>query len=158
MTRQSFYKLPLKVESDICSDATQASNILLKTGSSNPISCWRFTSCYISAFWSRTRKFFQQRMRQFHIGLNTDEEELKKTAILKHVVKTPKPKKKEVGPSISSCRNRKVPWGIVVSAGVDSDCRFTMMWARNSGGSHDCLVWDSITSSVMKRSLTRTSF
>ena len=26
MTRQSFYKLPLKVESDICSDATQASN------------------------------------------------------------------------------------------------------------------------------------
>lgn len=97
-------------------------------------------------------------MRQFHIGLNTDEEELKKTAILKHVVKTPKPKKKEVGPSISSCRNRKVPWGIVVSAGVDSDCRFTMMWARNSGGSHDCLVWDSITSSVMKRSLTRTSF
>ena len=59
------------------------------------------------------------------------------------VVKTRKPTKKEVGPSISSYRNRKVPWGIVVLAGVDSDCRFTMMCARNSGGSHDCLVWDA---------------
>ena len=96
--------------------------------------------------------------KHLHIGLTFDEASLEQTAqrferfsrnhmkncvmaIDGWVVKTRKPTIAEVGPSVKSYRNRKVPWGLVVLAGCDSDCRFTMLCARNSGSSHDSIVW-----------------
>jgi hypothetical protein len=94
------------------------------------------------------------------LGFSFDEEDLKRTsegfakfsgghlkncvmAVDGWVCKTRQPTRKEVGPAVASYRNRKQCFGIVVLAGCDADCRFTMLSVKSSGSTHDCTAWDS---------------
>lgn len=102
----------------------------------------------------------------FLIGLPTDTAELNKmaddfskfsggqlhgcvTAIDGWVARTRKPHVGEVD-DIMAYRNRHDCWGLVVLAGCDAHCRFTMWSCQNSGSTNDCLAWDL---STMKRLL-----
>jgi hypothetical protein len=94
----------------------------------------------------------------FNIGLDLSESNLEKTglefsrfsngtmnncvmAIDGLVVKTKKPSRKDVG-NVKAYRNRKSCWGMVILAGCDANCKFTMLCARNSGSSHDYICWE----------------
>ncbi len=46
------------------------------------------------------------------------------------VCHTRQPKRSEVGDCITSYRNRKCCWGLIVLAGCDASCRFTLISAR----------------------------
>ena len=39
-------------------------------------------------------------------------------------------------------RNRHGCWGLVVLAGCDARCRFTMFSCKNSGSTNDCIAWE----------------
>jgi hypothetical protein len=58
------------------------------------------------------------------------------------VCKTRQPTFSEVGGSITTYRNRKNCWGLVVLAGCDAKCKFTMVSVKSSGSTNDCIAWD----------------
>lgn len=58
------------------------------------------------------------------------------------VCATRKPTRKEVGDCVISYRNRKNCWGIIVMAGCDAKCRFSLLSAQCSGGTHDYPAWE----------------
>jgi hypothetical protein len=97
---------------------------------------------------------------ELELGFSLDENYLKETAEgfsefsgghLKHCVmavdgwvcKTRQPTKKEVGQAVASYRNRKQCFGLVVLAGCDSKCKFTMLSVKSSGSTHDCTAWEA---------------
>ena len=57
------------------------------------------------------------------------------------VARTRKPFPSEVS-DITAYRNRHGCWGLVVLAGCDAKCRFTMFSCVNSGSTNDCTAWD----------------
>lgn len=59
------------------------------------------------------------------------------------VCHTRRPTIKEVGKSVMNYRNRKACFGLVVMAGCDSKCRFTLISAKCSGGTHDHVAWEA---------------
>mgnify|MGYP003387012646 CR=1 FL=1 len=63
------------------------------------------------------------------------------TAIDGWVAVTRKPYWHEVT-DVMSYRNRHGCWGLVVLAGCDAQCRFTMWSCKNSGSTNDCIAWD----------------
>ena len=63
------------------------------------------------------------------------------TAIDGWVAKTRKPNRDEVV-DIMAYRNRDGCWGLVVLAGCDAHCRFTMFSCKNSGATNDSIAWD----------------
>ena len=58
------------------------------------------------------------------------------------VCATRQPTVKEVGINIKSYRNRKSCWGIVVLAGCDARCRFTLFSSQCSGSTNDIMAWE----------------
>lgn len=95
----------------------------------------------------------------YKIGLSLDPDDLKQIsdgfarfskghmkecimAIDGWVCKTLQPNAIDVGGNVSAYRNRKSCWGIVVLAGCDADCKFSMFSANYSGSTNDCLAWD----------------
>jgi len=71
------------------------------------------------------------------------------TAIDGWVAQTRKPSRDEVR-DIMSFRNRHDCWGLVVLAGCDARCYFTMFSCINSGSTNDSTAWEA---SAMKRLL-----
>jgi hypothetical protein len=69
------------------------------------------------------------------------------TAIDGWVAKTRKPFRSEVD-DVMAYRNRHDCWGLVVLAGCDARCYFTMFSCINSGSTNDVAAWDA---SAMKR-------
>ena len=63
------------------------------------------------------------------------------TAIDGWVAQTRKPFLSEVD-DIMAYRNRHGCWGLVVLAGCDARCRFTMFSCKNSGSTNDCIAWE----------------
>ena len=63
------------------------------------------------------------------------------TAIDGWVAKCRKPTRSEVT-DIMAYRNRHDCWGLVVLAGCDAHCRFTMFSTMNSGSTNDTIAWD----------------
>jgi hypothetical protein len=63
------------------------------------------------------------------------------TAIDGWVAQTRKPSSKEVQ-DVMAYRNRHDCWGIVVLAGCDARCRFTMFSCKNTGSTNDTIAWD----------------
>ncbi|CAN0398877.1 unnamed protein product, partial [Ectocarpus fasciculatus] len=57
------------------------------------------------------------------------------------VVRCRQPSSSEVD-NVSSFRNRKVFFGLVVMAGVDSDCRFQMLSCKSPGSTNDSIAWE----------------
>eukprot|EP01031_Cornospumella_fuschlensis_P030234 gene30234-36538_t len=95
----------------------------------------------------------------FEIGLSLDPDNLEKTAkgfaryshgrmrncvmaVDGWVCKTRQPTYEECGGVISSYRNRKQCWAIVVLAGCDPQCRFTLFNPNNSGATNDVMAWE----------------
>jgi hypothetical protein len=62
---------------------------------------------------------------------------------------TRQPTIKEVGPCVSSYRNRKQCFGLVIMAGCDSTCKFNIFSCQTSGGTHDSLAWEMTSASRM---------
>jgi hypothetical protein len=62
------------------------------------------------------------------------------TAIDGWVARTRKPNRDEVD-DIMAYRNRHGCWGVVVLAGCDARCRFTMFSAKNTGSCNDIQAW-----------------
>ena len=58
------------------------------------------------------------------------------------VCSTRQPTAKEVGINIKSYLNRKSCWGIVVLAGCDAQCRFTLFSSQCSGSTNDIMTWE----------------
>lgn len=56
------------------------------------------------------------------------------------VIHTRRPRVTEVN-NVIQFRNRKCCWGLVVLAGCDARCRFTMFKADMSGGTNDCVAY-----------------
>jgi hypothetical protein len=73
------------------------------------------------------------------------------TAIDGWVAQTRKPNSKEVQ-DIMAYRNRHDCWGLVVLAGCDARCRFTMFSCMNTGSTNDIVAWEL---SEMKRLIDR---
>jgi len=63
------------------------------------------------------------------------------TAIDGWVARTRKPTNSEVD-EIVAYRNRHDCWGLVVLAGCDARCRFTMFSCKNCGSTNDAMAWD----------------
>jgi len=63
------------------------------------------------------------------------------TAIDGWVAQTRKPYPIEAE-DIMAYRNRHGCWGLVVLAGCDARCRFTMFSCKNSGSTNDCIAWE----------------
>ena len=63
------------------------------------------------------------------------------TAIDGWVAQSRKPFPSEVV-DIMAYRNRHGCWGLVVLAGCDARCRFTMFSCKNSGSTNDCIAWE----------------
>jgi hypothetical protein len=63
------------------------------------------------------------------------------TAIDGWVARTRKPFNNEVK-DVMAYRNRHDCWGLVVLAGCDAKCRFTMFSCKNSGSTNDCIAWE----------------
>jgi hypothetical protein len=63
------------------------------------------------------------------------------TAIDGWVAQTRKPYPSEAE-DIMAYRNRHGCWGLVVLAGCDARCRFTMFSCKNSGSTNDCIAWE----------------
>ena len=95
--------------------------------------------------------------RRLQLGFSVDPEKLERTALefsnyshgrMTHcvmaidgwVMKTRQPTPAEVGNCVSSYRNRKNCWGIVVMAGCDANLRFTLFSANSSGSTHDSVA------------------
>jgi len=57
------------------------------------------------------------------------------------VVRTRKPHHNEVDNTMAY-RNRHGCWGLVVMAGCDARCRFTMFSLVSSGSTNDCIAWE----------------
>jgi hypothetical protein len=104
----------------------------------------------------------------FDIGLSTDTDSLKKmaddfcvyshgelygcvTAIDGWVAKTRKPLHSEVD-DVMAYRNRHGCWGLVVLAGCDAHCKFTMFSCKNSGSTNDTIAWDA---SLLKQEIDK---
>jgi hypothetical protein len=98
--------------------------------------------------------------QEIQLGFQFDEENLQRTseefakfsgdhlkdcvmAVDGWVCKTRQTTKKEVGPAIASYRNRKQCFGIVVLAGCDASCKFTLLSVKSSGSTHDCIAWEN---------------
>jgi hypothetical protein len=63
------------------------------------------------------------------------------TAIDGWVARTRKPFHKEVD-DVMAYRNRHGCWGLVVLAGCDARCRFTMFSCKNCGSTNDTVAWE----------------
>lgn len=63
------------------------------------------------------------------------------TAIDGWVAKTRKPFEIEVI-DVNAYRNRHDCWGLVVIAGCDAKCRYTIFSCKNSGSTNDALAWE----------------
>jgi hypothetical protein len=63
------------------------------------------------------------------------------TAVDGWVARTRKPFVTEVT-DVMSYRNRHDCWAILVLAGSDAKCRFTMFSCMSSGSTNDCIAWD----------------
>lgn len=63
------------------------------------------------------------------------------TAVDGWVARTRKPFQTEVG-DVMAYRNRHDCWGLVVMAGCDADCRFTIFSCKASGSTNDALAWE----------------
>jgi hypothetical protein len=57
------------------------------------------------------------------------------------VCRTRKPYRSEVT-DVMAYRNRHDCWGIVILAGCDAHCRFSMFSCKNSGSTNDTIAWD----------------
>ena len=71
------------------------------------------------------------------------------TAIDGWVARTRKPHHREVE-DIMAYRNRHGCWGLVVLAGCDARCRFTMFSCKNCGSTNDSMAWEM---SALKRAI-----
>ncbi len=58
------------------------------------------------------------------------------------VCTTRAPTVKEVGINVKAYRNRKSCWGIVILAGCDAQCRFSLFSLQCSGSTNDIMAWE----------------
>lgn len=70
------------------------------------------------------------------------------TAIDGWVAKIHKPSQSDAIEDVMAYRNRHGCWGLVVLAGCDARCKFTMFSCMNSGSTNDCIAWEL---SLLKR-------